>query len=300
MTFYPPRDKELFRRLHKNIFFEKIVFPENYEEIVNAAVNRKWGIYVLPKLFGFKLIKEYENVLFLDSDIIITSDISEIFSYKELAWRKVLAWNPIKNFKPLIRNNDYISAGNGGVIYFSNKLNKYHINDDDITEAFEETKNLKEGGIDERILAYIAYKKNVLVEELDIIYNQPAGYIKPGNESSYKIIHFLDSRWLPTKPWKNLASYLYFKEWAENYEEWITMGGEGIVSFTEDNYYDLFGFKQADEINKLKNKLKQKEDDLKELKKYREKYNSISNSRTWKVTKPIRKILDIIKTVTYK
>lgn len=63
-----------------------------------------------------------------------------------------------------------------------------------------------------------------MVEKLDIIYNQPAGYIKPGNESSYKIIHFLDSRWLPTKPWKSLASYLYFKEWAENYEKWITMG----------------------------------------------------------------------------
>lgn len=262
--------------------------------MADLASKKIWGIYVIPKLFGFKLIEDYENVLFLDTDIIITSDISEIFAYEEIAWRKVLAWNPVKIFKSLIRLDDYISAGNGGVIYFSNKLTKYNVSDIDILDAYEKTKNLQ-GGIEEKIFAYLAYKKNMIVRELDLSFNQPAGYIEPGNENKYKIIHFLDSRWLPTKPWKSLASYLYFKEWKENYEEWITMGGCGPVSFNETDYFGLFGFKQIDEINKLKKKIKQKDEELQKLKNIKKKYDSIANSRIWKVTKPIRRILDVIK-----
>lgn len=287
----PPRDKALLWRLHNNIIFEEIMFPDDYQEIIDEAIKRRWGIYILPKLFGFKLVKRYEKVLFLDTDIIVTADISEIFNIEqEIAWRKIEAWNAKENFSCLI-NNDYISACSGGVVYFTDKINKYNIEDEDILDAYECTKNLKRGGIEERIITLLVYKKKIILKELDITFNYPIGKILP-NQNYYKIIHFLDSRDRSTKPWKNLAAYLYFKDWAENYEEWIVMGGEGLVNFTQEDYYELFGFKKADEINRLKAKIKKQNERLKNV---QQKYNTIRNSRTWKATKPLRFLLDHIK-----
>ena len=251
--------------------------------------------------------------------MLVNNDISEVFEIEdEMAWRKVIGWNPQKNFKNLLDNKeDYISACNGGLMLFTSKLKKYNITDTKILEAYEAVKDLERGGLDEDITAYLVYKNKIKLRELDISFNCPAAYCVPyekenlrfinslkaknisaGSDNlkeNVKIIHLVDSRGIATKPWKSLASYLYFKEWAENYEAWISMGGSGLVSFTENDYYDLFGFKQADEIKKLKNKLKQKDEELEKLKNINRKYNIISNSRTWKVTKPIRKILDIIK-----
>lgn len=285
--------------MHKNVVFENIEFPDTYKDILDHKVVLKWGIYVIPKLFGFNLIKKYKKVLFLDADMFLSGDLSDIFnSEEEMAWRKVIAWNPSENFKSLLsRENDYISAPNGGLIYFTDKLLKYNISDEDIVDAFLKIKEVKRGGIDERILAYLVYEKRISLKEIEVSYNLPAVDFKPKITltNDIKIIHFLNYRGITTKPWKNLAAYLYFKDWAENYEVWISMGGSGLVSFTENDYYDLFGFKQADEIKKLKNKLKQKDEELEKLKNISRKYNIISNSKTWKATKPIRKIFDIIK-----
>lgn len=70
------------------------------------------------------------------------------------------------------------------------------------------------------------------------------------------------------------------------------MGGEGLVNFTQEDYYELFGFKKADEINRLKAKIKKQNERLKNV---QQKYNTIRNSRTWKATKPLRFLLDHIK-----
>lgn len=312
-------NRNLLRKLCNNIRFEEIYFHSKFDNILDFVKSKKWNIYIVVKFFGFDLVKRYEKVLFLDADVLIKQDISSIFEIKEeMAWRKVIGWNTVERLSSVLENkNDYISVGNGGVIYFTNKINKYNINDDDIVLAFEKLKNLKISGIDEIILAYIAYKKRIKLKELDISFNCSAAFYTPDeNENlrinnflksrnaftefeninkNVKIIHFLNSRGITTKPWENLASYLYFREWAENYEEWISMGGSGLVSFTEEDYYNLFGFKQADEIKKLKNKLKQKDEELEKLKNISRKYNIISNSKTWKATKPIRKIFDIIK-----
>lgn len=294
------RDKMLLSNLHNSIIYKNIIFPNSYREIVEAANRKKWGIYVLPKLFGFELVKKYEKVLFLDTDIVIAGDILEIFNIKEeIAWRNVIAWNPNLIFASVINAGEHISGCSGGVIYFTSKLNQYNITDADIVDAYEKTIALKNGGLDERIISYIVYKKKMVLKELDVIFNQPAGHILPGCDSIYKIIHFLDSRKKSTKPWKNLAAYLYFKDWTINYKEWINMGGEGPINFTDKDYWALFGFKELDEINKLKNKLKEKETLLKEksgiIQKMQKRYDDICNSRIWRATKSTRILLDKIK-----
>lgn len=312
-------DKALLGKLHKFIIFKRIDFPDIYKNILEDKKTKKWGIYNIVKLFGFNLVKEYEKVLLLDADLLINKDISKLFDIEEeIAWRKVIGWNPQQNFKSLLEyNNDYISACNGGVILFTNKLNKYNITDSDVVSAYDVIKNLKRGGLDENITAYLVYKNRIKLKELDISFNCPAAWCTPDKNENLrfikvlnsknilncydnlketaKIIHLVDSRGISTKPWRSLSAYLYFRDWAENYEAWISMGGSGSISFTENDYYDLFAFKQADEIKKMKNKLKQKDEELEKLKNISRKYNIISNSKTWKATKPIRKILDVIK-----
>ena len=199
------------------------------------------GIYTIAKLFGFHLVRNYNNVLFLDTDILINDDISSVFEInEEMAWRKVIGWNPQENFKNLLdKGNKKISACNGGVILLTDKLNKYNITDTDIIKAYEAVKDLERGGLDEDITAYLVYKNRIKLKELDISFNCPAAYCVPyekenlrfinllkaknisaGSDNlkeNVKIIHLVDSRGITTKPWKSLASYLYFKEWAENY-----------------------------------------------------------------------------------
>ena len=239
----PLADRELLEKLHDFIIFREIKFPDSYKNILEDKKVKEWrmGIYTIAKLFGFHLVRNYNNVLFLDTDILINDDISSVFEInEEMAWRKVIGWNPQENFKNLLdKGNKKISACNGGVILLTDKLNKYNITDTDIIKAYEAVKDLERGGLDEDITAYLVYKNRIKLKELDISFNCPAAYCVPyekenlrfinllkaknisaGSDNlkeNVKIIHLVDSRGITTKPWKSLASYLYFKEWAENY-----------------------------------------------------------------------------------
>ena len=141
-------NKQLLKQIHQNTFFKTIEYPESYSELISHKKTTPWGGGIIVcKLWGFRLIKEYEKVLFLDADMHIIDDISELFEIEEeMAWRNVLAWKATDNFQDLINDGDYLSAGNAGLTYYSNKLNKYNITDDDIVDAFNKVKDLKRGG----------------------------------------------------------------------------------------------------------------------------------------------------------
>lgn len=275
--------------------------------MLNHRLVKKWGVYVLAKLKGFELVRRYKRSLFLDADMLIRGDVSKIFDIEEeIAWRKVIAWNPNEIFKDVIGTNDYISACNAGLIYFTDKLNKYQITNLNILEAFSVIKDLKRGGIDERILAYIVYKNKIKLRELDISYNCPVPDSKKLDD--VKIIHFLDYKGIITKPWKNLVAYLYFEDWAINYKKWIDMGGQGLVDFNIEDKYNLFGFDKAAKILNLNRINLQQQSEIQNLNKInlqyemkirvlQKKYNGIKNSTIWRLTEPLRNFLDKIKKI---
>lgn len=290
------KNKQLLQELHAATFFEEMTFPNSWNALLSHKMTVTWGSFIICKFFGFRLIHTYDQVLFMDADMHIIDDISELFDIEEeMAWRKVLAWKPQDNFATYLSSpDDFISAGNGGLYYFSKKLRKYNINDDSIVAAFEKAKTLTRGGNDERIMGLLVYENKISVKELDVkIWNTPIQRMTPDT----KLLHFLDYVSESTKPWKNLAAYLYFKDWAENYQKWLMMGGEGLVHFSEDDYYKLFAFEKLKKLEKQQKKIKEKDAAVKELKVENKK---LKNSRSWKLTKPFRAIMKALGTLKKK
>lgn len=56
------------------------------------------------------------------------------------------------------------------------------------------------------------------------------------------------------------------------------MGGDGPINYTKDDYYKLFGFGKAASPKNPK-----------EYKALEAKYNALLNSKSWKLTAPLRK-----------
>ena len=263
------KNKLLLSSLHENIVFKDMVFPEEWGEMLSHKATVKCGSYVICKLMGFFLIDKYEKVLHLDADMLIRGDISELFEIEvDIAWRRILAWDAKANFSSLVAAEENINSGNGGLILFTHKLRKYDIGSAEIINAFGLTKDLKRGGTDERVISWIVYENRMNLYELDVdLYNVPVRNVKPET----RIVHFVGDKVAETKPWKSLASYLYFDDWAENYRTWLNMGGEGPINFTKDDYFALFGFDREIELLEL-----------------RKKYNRLYNSKSQKITKPLR------------
>lgn len=70
------------------------------------------------------------------------------------------------------------------------------------------------------------------------------------------------------------------------------MGGEDIIKFTKEDYYNLFSFDKSIKIWKQQERIKmlESERNLKtEYKALETKYNAILNSKSWKLTAPLRK-----------
>lgn len=220
------KNKKALLSLNQNIIFNKL--DDSLKSFSNNILNDKyvtktrWGKYVLVKLEGFNLINTYEKVLFLDVDMLIQEDISPIFEYTNIAWRKIIAWSGKDVFKTVLDvNKQEIIACSSGCILFSKELRDYKIVPEDWEKAYLKIRNLK-GGLDERLLTYLAYSKGITVNELPMSYNCPF-MEKEVNQA--KIIHFIDGT-DDCKPWQDNMIALAFPEWIENNKAWIAAGGE--------------------------------------------------------------------------
>jgi len=304
-------NQKLLASIHPNIFFQPICFPTEWAEMLAHPHIKRWGIYILCKFFGFELIRHYEKALLLDADMHLLGDLSPLFETEEaMAWREILAWDVQKIFAGLLKPDRPMKSGNGGLFLFTDKLREYHIDTQTILETYRKIKDLADGGIDEDTISYLMYEKEIPVKELDLlVYNTPSKRINPQT----RLVHFLDSNEISSKPWKNLASYLYYEDWAENDRRWLAMGGSGPVSFAKEDYYRLFGYDRAMELQKTKRELlktkkelekrtkalSKKEKEIEKLcrdrarlqmqnEKLQRKLTAVLQSKSWKITKPLR------------
>jgi len=296
--------KELFKKIHPNIAFRKLEYPPEWSLLIDFKGRRPqfygyYSKYIYAALLETKLLDEYEKCLYIDADMHIKGDISELFEIKEaIAWRETLGWNVSENFASIDKPfGGEIKAGSGGLYVFTSKLKEYGITTKDVLEAYETVKELLHGGLNENIMSWLVYSKGITVKELDCnIYNTPVRRMTKDT----KIVHFLDVMSISTKPWKNLAAYLWFDDWVENYNEWIALGGSGPVNYTKEDYYNLFAFDKAQTINKLKNEKKKLEQENKKLREKAGNYQYVINSKSWKLTKPLRVAAKTIKQLKKK
>ena len=227
------KNQQLLKTICNNIHFIDFTKDSKLpEEIYTHPHMNRWGKFIYQKLNCFSLTSKYEHVLWLDADILVNGDISEIFdSNADMAWRSIFAWK----LKDIYNHNNNIKKDfpccHAGVIYF-NKSIANKVSYADILDAYNRVKEGKRGGIDERIMTYIAFSKKFNVKILPIEYNSWLAY---GNIDESKIIHFLDGIVEP-KPWKNSAVYAAFPEWGYYYKKWIKMGGNGPLA-SKDKFY---------------------------------------------------------------
>lgn len=232
-------NQQLLKKICKNINF--INFTQESKlpvEIYNHPHMNKWGKFIYQKLNCFELVSRYEHVLWLDADILISGDISDIFTCNtDMAWRNVVAWK----HKDIYKDKEHIAdfpCCHAGVIYFNKSItNKVSYND--ILNSYNTVKDGIKGGIDERILTHIAFSKKFNIKSLPIEYNSWLTY---RNIDNAKIIHFVDN--IEPKPWKNSIVYAAFPEWGHYYKQWIKMGGTGPLA-NQDKFYSrryTFGF----------------------------------------------------------
>lgn len=319
------KNAELLCSFHSDIYLLRMEFPKEWEEILIHPRVLRWGEYVVCKFFGFELIGRYEKVLHLDADMHVRGDISELFQLEEeFAWRSIIGWDTDKIFSDILPEGGKIKCGNGGLLMFTDRLLKYNIDAAEIKSAFDEIKNLRDGGIDELVTAWLVHKKGISLRELDIsVYNTPVAY----DRTESVLVHFLNYYSVSGKPWKNPAAFMYYGDWAENYRRWTEAGGEEAVSFSEKDYYGLFGYERVNELKRLKDDLAvalaQRKEALGELERknaeahsLREENRRLSNeirraeqqnlclestlgaiigSRSWKITRPLRALADFFR-----
>ncbi len=84
--------KEKDQNLMKNIFSTKFIvyhFPKRIKSELSSFVLQRFTYMVFSKFESLKLLSRYKKVLWLDDDIVIKSDISELFDDDELGIRFV-------------------------------------------------------------------------------------------------------------------------------------------------------------------------------------------------------------------
>lgn len=221
--------KEILLKINQNIIFKDISEVDKLPpEILRdrLVTKTRWGKFVLIKLLGFELLKQYAKVLFLDVDMLIKSDLSSLFDYEGLSWKQVGGWSAKENFKKVFPDNvlNNIVGCSGGCVLFSEEIKNYcSISNEDIRSAYYEvTKNVPQGGIEEKILTYLAYAKRIPVNNLPQKYNCSL-MSKKIDEAA--IVHFIDEV-RDHKPWQNPLIASIFPDWLENYKVWLDLGGE--------------------------------------------------------------------------
>lgn len=224
-------NKDLLMKIDNNIKFISIddvnFIPQ--EIIEHKHANKRWGKYIFQKFNCFSLLNTYEQILFLDTDIIVLDNIDEMFfSDADLTWipsrRKITeVYNSNNNLKEFI-------CGNGGIVLFNNTLNRFEISSNDLRNAFDKVNECRLS-LDEAILICLAQDKTFKIRILPREYNNDIFT----NIINSKILHFTGS---DRRPWTSEACYLACPDWQYFYQKWLKMGGNGPINYNQKNFYN--------------------------------------------------------------
>lgn len=135
--------------------------------ITEKNITGKWGDYVLQKLNAFQMLNKHEYIIYLDADILVLEDLSNILNIIDIVWLNVNEYWKFNTIIGILDNSvdiNSISCCQGGVVVFSDKLLKCKINDNYINHCYKDVKNLGPGGVDEQVLSYIGYSKHLEIK----------------------------------------------------------------------------------------------------------------------------------------
>ena len=203
-----------FRHYSTEYVLSRIGLESNYL----YQLLTRYSHSLFAKFEMFDLLKDFNSVLYLDSDMLVTSDISAIFDYEPMAWRT--ARDPVyEKMSCSMEGFSDIPASaicpNGGLVFVTDKLQFEGMTDDIYKIAAQLIASERCATIDETAYGIVCSRKNIAVKSLPLTYNDP------GKANKAIIHHAMGLH----KFWNNSLMMLFYPEWQHNNEKWESLGG---------------------------------------------------------------------------
>lgn len=203
--------KNIFPRIIIEIY--KSPFSKN---MLNLRELNHFSSFTYARFEAFNLLERYEKVFYVDTDIVIQKDISEIInietplSISYFANKMPVSGNFTKENIDLVKDYDLNKVSIIAAVFLINdKLNDYQIMTKWCYEKAEEYKTN-----DQSILNLLIQEFNIETHDLTESYG---AYPTSNISKDAHIIHAIG----PAKFWRGT----YNKEWEENNKIWIESGG---------------------------------------------------------------------------
>lgn len=211
-------------------------------KVLNLPFVKRFTHLALSKFKVFLLLDEFEQVVFFDTDMLLTDNIDSLLSKKEynIIWKSdktsvLYKINLIKydTEKSRLDIKDYdtydnIDTPNGGFFIINNNFDYQKAYDLSIQFLMRSCK-YHPCAIDEILLAYVSYILNLKILDVDPqIYN-----VLPENfNTNAKLLHFMKQ----FKPWSHKYVQLIYNKWIENYNkfrEYTNISSRHVVYYNE-------------------------------------------------------------------
>lgn len=211
-------DMAEFKKIEPKILFQEYSYDtwekEHKKPTTQLSQNflNRYSHLAWSKYKVIEQLEYYDRVLYIDLDIVIRGDISELFEINGVAWRNGDSFHKKFSSKQKISNhpetqdipNDYPSP-NGGLFYIS-KVNNWKKCIQDGRDFLLKFMDFYDAGIDELVLAWIVYNNNITLTSLD--YKKFNTFPQLHNFDT-RITHFMGR----DKPWNSELMQAIFPEW---------------------------------------------------------------------------------------
>lgn len=228
-TGLPQEQQNALQKIQANLNFVHYDYEAWSKEHIHHSTSKqqqhflsRFSHLALSKYKLFEQLAYYHSVLFLDLDMLIYGDLSELFALGQagggMAWRTEASFvqkfgnrNNRPNYPELDAVPDTHPAPNGGLIYADDRIDwqKALIDGRDFINHFSAYFS---SVLDELTLSWIAYKQQVSVTELDHrVYNVLP---RVADENS-AVVHFMGS----DKAWNDELMQLAHPDWLRYYRQ---------------------------------------------------------------------------------
>ena len=204
-------------------------------DVKKLPAFKKFSPLMFARYFMFDLLKDYDTVTWLDTDVLICDDISSIIEKANNTGMSANSEDPVNksylytdivqtSFNKPIENYDMSRYNmSSGLITISRTLKNYEI----MTKwCFDKTIELANNLIlpDQGILNLLIQEFNINVSSV----GENGAYcfypIYKRDPKNAKVVH----AWGARKFWKSWYLYNTYPNWSKYYQKWIDMGGSDI------------------------------------------------------------------------
>lgn len=235
---FDENDLKALSKLTNKVSFYPIDFDKRYKlpnlKILNG--EHSYNKIIFAKYFVFDLLKYYKHVLWLDTDMLVVDDISEIFKIEGAAWRPV-TFNAqkrceyiknfvTKNYPNAAMDDNLLPPPSGGLVYVTDTIENYEGLTDQcfniLYNCYRSAEKITRA-MDELVVGIINYSHNLKARKLERKFNSVP---ESQDSSGAVIVHSFGK----TKFWNSEERYLEYSEWGQNNNKWIHLGGRDIIS----------------------------------------------------------------------